>query len=180
MNNTKKILQVTVACVGLMYLAALSLSSGAQQFPDATDITAAEIDAFIDALPDDRISDRAIRVVDVGGYNIGVFGVFRPMSQPGRAIRHQTSVTEIYYMLSGTATLVTGGVIENEESTGNSRLTGRPNFAGTGIRGGTSRQVVPGDVIVIPGNTPHWWSSLDTDIRYLIFRPDPEALLDVR
>jgi quercetin dioxygenase-like cupin family protein len=33
-----------------------------------------------------------------------------------------------------------------------------------------------GDVIVIPENLPHWWGSLDTDIRYLIFRPDPEGL----
>ena len=56
----------------------------------------------------------------------------------------------------------------------------RPNFAGTGISGGVSRQVVPGDVIVIPGNTPHWFSSLDTDLRYLIIRPAPESLLEVR
>lgn len=83
-------------------------------------------------------------------------------------------------MLAGTGTLVTGGRLENEESTGNSRLTGRPNYAGTGITGGVSCPVVPGDVIVIPGNTPHWWSSLDTDIRYLIFRLDPESLLELR
>lgn len=162
------------------FMALSLIPATAQQFPEATDVTAAQIDAFIDRLPKDRISDRAITVVDVGGYNTGVFGVFRPKSQPGRAIRHLTSITEIYYMLSGTATLVTGGTIENEESTGNSRLTGRPNFAGSGITGGTSRQVVPGDVIVIPGNTPHWWSELDTDIRYLIFRPDPESLLTVQ
>ena len=171
MNSKTKILFVLALSFGF-----LSLQLRAQPFPAATDITAAEIDAFIDALPPDRISDRAIRVVELGGYKAGVYGVFRPQSLPGRAIRHQTSVTEIYYMLSGTGTLVTGGVIDNEESTGNSRLTGRPNFAGTGISDGVSRQVVPGDVIIIPGNTPHWWSSLDTDIRYLIFRPDPEGL----
>ncbi|MBT8145725.1 MAG: hypothetical protein KJN90_02675 [Gammaproteobacteria bacterium] len=172
MDLTKKILLATVALF-------LSTAIG-QELPEATDITAIDIDAFIDALPDDRISDRAIRVVDVGGYNVGVFGVFRPQSQPGRPIRHQTSITEIYFIVSGTGTLVTGGTIVEEESTGDSRLTGRPNFAGTGIRDGVSRQVVPGDVIVIPGNTPHWFSSLDTDIRYLIFRPDPESLLQLR
>jgi mannose-6-phosphate isomerase-like protein (cupin superfamily) len=158
----------------------LPVTSLAQELPSATDVTAIDIDAFIDALPKDSISDRAIRVIDAGGYNIGIFGVFRPQTMPGRPIRHQTSVTEIYYIVSGTGTLVTGGVIEQEESTGNSRLTGRPNFAGTGISGGVTRQVVAGDVIVIPGNTPHWFSSLDTDIRYLIFRPDPESLLQVQ
>lgn len=162
------------------FLVLFALSSSAQELPSATDVSAINIDAFIDALPKDQISDRAIRVVDVGGYNIGVFGVFRPQTLPGRPIRHQTSITEIYFIVSGTGTLVTGGVIEEEESTGNSRLTGRPNFAGNGISDGVSRQVVPGDVIVIPGNTPHWFSSLDTDIRYLIFRPDPESLLQLR
>ena len=144
----------------LSLISTLMLSGHAQEFPSATDVTAADIDAFIDALPDDRISDRAIRVVEVGDYNVGVFGVFRPRTQPGNAIRHQSPITEIYYMLAGTGTLVTGGVIENEESTGDSRLTGMPNFAGTGIQGVVSRQVVPRDVIVIPGNTPHWWSIL--------------------
>ena len=161
---------------------ALGVSSvGAQTSPPPTvDVTAAQIDAFIDALPDDAISDRPIRIADVGGYKVGVYGVFRPRSQPGAAIRHETSVTEVYYMLEGTGTLVTGGRLIDERSTGNSPNTGRPNFGGSRIEGGETRQVVPGDVIIIPGSTNHWWSSLDTDIRYLIFRPDPEGLQPVR
>ena len=168
-------------------LAALALAFGAQGAaaqvsppPPTVDVTAAQIDAFIDALPDDAISDRPIRVADVGGYKVGVYGVFRPQSQPGAAIRHETSVTEVYYMLAGTGTLVTGGRLIDERSTGNSPNTGRPNYAGSRIEGGESRQVVPGDVIIIPGHTNHWWSSLETDIRYLIFRPDPEGLQPAR
>jgi mannose-6-phosphate isomerase-like protein (cupin superfamily) len=161
-------------------IASCFASAAAQEPPPAVDITGAAIDAFIDALPDDAISDRPIRVAEVGGYRVGVYGVFRPRSLPGDAIRHQTSVTEIYYMLSGTGTLVTGGRIIEERTTGNSPNTGRPNFGGPRIEGGVTRQVVPGDVIIIPGNVPHWWSSLDTDIRYLIYRPDPEALQPVR
>jgi mannose-6-phosphate isomerase-like protein (cupin superfamily) len=148
--------------------------------PPAVDVTSASIKAFIDKLPKDRISDSPIRVADVGGYKVGVYGVFRPKSQPGGAIRHETSVTEVYYMLEGTATLVTGGKIPDEKSTGASPNTKRPNFGGSRIDGGVTRKVVPGDVIVIPGNLPHWWSTLDSDIRYLIFRPDPEGLQPVR
>ena len=154
----------------------MASSATAQAAPPAVDVTAAQIDAFIDALPDDAISDRPIRIADVGGYKVGVYGVFRPQELPGAAIRHETSVTEIYYMLSGTGTLVTGGTLVEERSTGNSPNTGRPNFAGSRVEGGVSRRVVPGDVIIIPGNVNHWWTSLDTDIRYLIFRPDPEGL----
>ncbi|MEX2131559.1 MAG: hypothetical protein WD772_08725 [Pseudohongiellaceae bacterium] len=146
----------------------------------AVDINAADIKAFIDALPADAISDRPIRVVEVGGYKTGIYGVFRPRSLAGDAIRHETSVTEIYYMLEGSGTLVTGGTITGERSRGDSPNTGRPNFAGSAIAGGVSRKIVAGDVIVIPGNVPHWWSSLDSDIRYLIFRPDPEGLQALR
>lgn len=146
----------------------------------AVDVTAAAAKAFIDKLPKDRISDLPIRVADVGGYKVGVYGVFRPKALPGGSIRHETSVTEIYYMLEGTGTLVTGGKIPDEKSTGVSPNTKRPNFGGTKIDGGVTRTVVPGDVVIIPGNVPHWWSALDTDIRYLIFRPDPEGLQPVR
>jgi hypothetical protein len=148
--------------------------------PPAIDLAAGDIKAFIDNLPKDRVSDLPIRVVDVGGYKVGVYGVFRPKAVSGDAIRHETSVSEIYYMLEGSGTLVTGGTMVEERSAGASPNTKRPNFRGSRIQGGTSRRVVPGDVIIIPGRVNHWWSLLDTDIRYLIYRPDPEGLQPVK
>lgn len=146
----------------------------AQSSLPAVDVTAADIKAFIDALPEDRISDRPIRIVDVGGYKNGVYGVFRPQELSGDSIRHQTSVSEIYYMLEGSGILVTGGTMSDEISSGVSSNTGSENFRGSAVVGGVSRKISAGDVVVIPGNVPHWWSSLDSDIRYLIFRPDPD------
>jgi mannose-6-phosphate isomerase-like protein (cupin superfamily) len=168
--------KTSIVLAGILYTAVLF----AQTSIPAVDVTAVDINSFIDGLPKDRISDRPIRIADVGGYKAGVYGVFRPQSLSGRAIRHETSVSEIYYMLEGSGTLVTGGRLAEESSTGLSPNTNRPNFAGTAIEGGVSRKVVPGDVVIIPGNTPHWWSSLDSDIRYLIFRPDPEGLQPIR
>jgi quercetin dioxygenase-like cupin family protein len=161
-------------------LAVATLSPAEAQTPPAVDVPGLDIAALLEAHPADRISDQPKRVVDVGGSKVGVYGVFRPRSQPGNAIRHETSVTEIYYMLEGAGTLVTDGSITNERSTGNSPNTGRPNFGGDAIAGGVSRRVVPGDVIVIPGNVPHWWSELESDIRYLIFRPDRDGLQRLR
>lgn len=146
----------------------------------AVAITAADVKVFIDNLPKDRVSDLPIRVADVGGAKVGVYGVFRPRSAPGSAILHDTSVTEIYYMLEGTGTLVTGGTLVDERSDGVSPNTQRPNRRGTGILGGTSRRVAPGDIVIIPGKVPHWWSSLDGDIRYVIYRPDPEGLQPIK
>jgi quercetin dioxygenase-like cupin family protein len=99
---------------------------------------------------------------------------------PGDAILHDTSVTEIYYMLEGTGTLVTGGKLVDERDAGLSPNTKRPNRRGTRIEGGVTRRVVPGDIVVIPGKVPHWWSVLDADIKYLIYRPDPEGLQPTR
>lgn len=154
--------------------------AAAQNPPPAVDVPAAAVKAFIDNLPKDRVSDLPIRVAEVGGSKVGVYGVFRPQAVPGDANLHETSVTEIYYMLEGTGTLVTGGTLVDRKSAGLSPNTKRENFRGSGIKDGTSRRVGPGDIIIIPGKVPHWWSSLDSDIRYLIYRPDPEGLQSVK
>src|SRR5690348_2792792 len=67
----------------------------------ATYLTSEDVQAFLKALPKDAITDAPIRTVDVGGYRVGVFGVFRPKDQPGDAIAHETRTTEIYYVLDG-------------------------------------------------------------------------------
>lgn len=145
--------------------------------PVATDVTSADIRTFLDALPRDVVSDRPIRVVEVtGDYRVGVFGVYRPRSVPGDANLHRVDTTEIYYMLTGTATLVTGGTMVDPYQPESSPTSLRAPR----IEGGVTRRVGPGDVVVIPGHTPHWWSSLDSDIEYLIFRPDPDNRLGLR
>jgi mannose-6-phosphate isomerase-like protein (cupin superfamily) len=164
----------------LALLATLTVSMAppiaAQKAPVATDVTSAEIQTFINALPRDAVSDRAIRTVEVtGDYRVGVFGVFRPQEFPGGANLHPVNTTEIYYMIEGIATLVTGGTLidSTPAPTGSS-------LRGSGIEGGVSRRVTKGDVIIIPGHTPHWFSELETDLEYLIFRPDPDNRIPLR
>ncbi len=142
----------------------------------ATDITANDIQSFIDNLPRDRVSDRPIRTVDItGDIRLGVFGVYRPMGVTGDVNVHLVDTTEIYYMLKGAATLVTGGtLVEPYQAPGNAAW-----MRAEGIEGGVTRRVVPGDVIIIPGHTPHWWSELESEIEYLIFRPDPNKRLEL-
>src|SRR5262249_55028413 len=119
------------------------------------------------------VSDRPIRIVDVGGYKGGVHGVFRPKAVKQDAVLHETRVTEGYQMLDGVGTLVTGGQLVDLDK----RTVGGvgKTFRGSRIDGGVSRRVVKGDIVIIPGGTPHWWSQLDGDITYLIIRPDPEG-----
>jgi len=154
-------------------IAVFALTLAAQTPNPATDVSNADIEAFLNALPRDKVSDLPIRVVDVGGYRVGIFGVFRPKALGGEAILHETKTTEIYQILSGSGTLVTGGTIPDSHHQGNS-------VRGPRIEGGVSRKVAKGDVIIIPGYLPHWFSSLDSDLTYLITRPDPEGKMKLK
>ncbi len=164
-------LLIALACL------AVAGSARAQEPLPATDITAAQMQAFLNALPRNEINDLPVRVVDVGGYRVGVFGVFRPKNDPGDAIAHETKTSEVYFILDGGGTLVTGGKIVNPKPVPANRS---PGPRGEKIEGGVTRHVSKGDMIIIPGRTPHWWSSLDGDINYMIIRPDPAGVMKLK
>ena len=166
-----------IAIAGLVLCVAAAPQSGeAPKTAPATHVTKEQIQDFIAKLPRARISDSPIRAIDVGGYRVGVFAVFRPKDSQQDAIYHDTNMTEILYILEGSATLITGGTIPD------ARPPTRPggNYTGTKIEGGTSRHVVPGDVIITPGRTPHLWANLEGDMSYLVFRPDPDGKLPLK
>ena len=158
----------------------LAASAGAQAPTDAVDITAAQIQAFIKDAPHDRNSDRAIRVIDVGGYHVGLFGVFRPKDAPFTATVHQTDVTETYYMLDGAGVLVTGGALKKPTTPRPSAMGNWTDIGSTGIDGGTSRRLTKGDMVIIPGGVPHGWASVEGDITYLIVRSDPSKKVPLK
>lgn len=142
----------------------------------ATYLTATEIDKFIEALPRDAVSDSKIRVVEVVDENgVGLYGVYRPKEMPGKANLHKIATTETYYILKGHGTLVTGGEIIDGEFASPTSIT----IKGTGIKGGVSRRVGPGDVIIIPGYTAHWWSELDENLSYISFRTGPYSKIEI-
>ncbi|MGE3959669.1 MAG: hypothetical protein AB7H96_23340 [Vicinamibacterales bacterium] len=175
---TETITRSTSVAAVMLALSCASTTAWAQAptLP-ATDVTAADMTRFIDALPKDAISDLPVRVVDVGGHRVGVYGVFRPKDQPGDAIAHETKTAEVYYILEGAGVLVTGGTITDLKPPPPGR---NPGPRGDRIVGGVSRRVSAGDLIVIPGRTPHWWSSLEGDIRYMIVRSDPAGVMRLK
>ena len=72
----------------------------------------------------------------------------------GPAAVHEKEA-EAFYVVDGAGTMVTGGKLTAE------RRTNAENLSGTGIEGGASRHVAKGDFIMVPENTPHWFSSID-------------------
>jgi mannose-6-phosphate isomerase-like protein (cupin superfamily) len=82
--------------------------------------------------------------------------------RPAGAITHALG-TELHYIVEGGGTLVTGGTIVRPAA-------GAPSGTLARIEGGVTRKVVKGDVVLIPENTPHWYSEVDGAIAYLEVR----------
>jgi hypothetical protein len=119
----------------------------------ATDVTNAEIMRTLAKTASAQVSDQAIRVVSINDeYNVGIGVVHRSKTLMG-AVEH-SQITEVYHVISGIATLVTGGTIESlREVPIDSRVVKElngPSTGGGGVNGGTSRKVGPGDVVIIP------------------------------
>ena len=155
-------------------------ASPANSLP-ATYVSAADIQANLTAAPNSATNPLPnIRVVDAGGYNVAVGVIHRQQTPPGVAAVH-FKVTEIYHVMDGAGTLVTGGAMVNAktrppESTA-VKLEDGPGASGTAIQGGVSRRIKAGDVVVIPAGVPHWFSEIEGSITYVVVRVDPGRLL---
>ena len=75
----------------------------------------------------------------------------------GPAAVHEKEA-EMFYVIDGSATLITGGKLADE------KRTNAENLSGTGIEGGKSQAVAKGDFVMVPENTPHWFSSINGTI----------------
>jgi mannose-6-phosphate isomerase-like protein (cupin superfamily) len=151
----------------------------------ATDISSAEVEALVQKTIADRVSDQAIRVVSVNGeYNVSIGVVHRAKTSGKDAaggIEH-AQITEVYHVIEGHGTLVTGGTLDNQKEVPAENpvvtVLNGPSTGGSGIQNGVSRKLGPGDVVIIPPNTPHWFSEIATDqIVYLVVRIDPHKIL---
>ena len=149
--------------------------------PPATDVTAAEIEAVYNTIGSSI--DQQIKVGDVGHGYVGVGVLHRDAIEdqgdtPSGLVH--TEVSEIYYMLSGSGTLVTGGTTTVlNYIPANSRVVIEligPSYQATS-RGGYARQISEGDVVVIPAGLFHAWSEVPDHVTYLSMRLDPDGTL---
>ena len=80
---------------------------------------------------------------------------YRPVVGP--ASIHEKEA-ELFYVIEGAGTLVTGGKLANE------KRTNADNLTGTAIEGGTPQAVAKGDFFIVPENTAHWFSEMKSTI----------------
>jgi mannose-6-phosphate isomerase-like protein (cupin superfamily) len=169
-----------LSAAGLDVASAQQAASPGKPLP-ATYVSAADIQANLNGAPNAATNPQPnIRVVDAGGYNVAVGVLHRPQTPPGVAAVH-FNVTEIYHVMDGAGTLVTGGTMVNAKTrpadSTSVKLEDGPGASGTSIQGGVSRRIKAGDVVVIPAGLPHWFSAIEGSITYVVVRVDPGRLL---
>jgi glc operon protein GlcG len=72
--------------------------------------------------------------------------------------------TDVIYVLSGSATIVTGGTVAN------GTITEPHEIRGAAIDGGDTRIISKGDVLTIPNGTPHWFKEVKGPLTYYVVK----------
>ena len=153
--------------------------AGSTSIP-AVDVTAADIQATLENAIEiaPGIIDTPIRTLDVGGYDVSVAVVSRGRAANVVAGTIHSEVTEVYTVLEGSGTMVTGGRLIDPRPRGSGSTARRPGtsgpgWTGNGMEGGVTRRVAEGDIIIIAAGTPHYFSEIPESIIYTIVRIDP-------
>ena len=142
----------------LAVLAVLTITVAAQRggeqnqpAPSITDtkvVTASELASLVAGTPKDRNGNATF--IRLAPYNVNM--EHRIMGQAASV--HETEA-ELFYVVDGAGTLVTGGKLKEEKRTNTENLTG------SGIEGGVSKKVSKGDWIMVPAGVPHQYPSVD-------------------
>jgi glc operon protein GlcG len=138
-------LLVCAALIAPLAHASAQIDDGAVRYLSREQVTA----AFAKGVP----------MIEVGDYKVHA----SRREGPGQVEIH-TRDTDIAYVLQGTATLVTGGTPVGLKETGPEELRG------ASVTGGEIRQLNPGDVVVIPNGTPHWFKVVSDPFLYYVVK----------
>lgn len=151
-----RVLMAVVMVVGGGLAAGSSLSAqggGAavpKLFASAGDVKALIAKAKAERKPDQPNFSQPI--VSLAPYNANLEYRVGGLNAP--ASTHDKDA-ELFYVVEGSGTVVTGGTLQSE------RRTNADNASGTGIEGGNSRTIAAGDWVLVPEKTPHWFTKID-------------------
>lgn len=151
-----------------------------------TYIPLAELDAYTKKAISEKLVDQQVRDINIGKAHVGIGMVYRTRldkPQPNSVAEHD-QVSEVYHIISGTATLVLGPDIVNRQRRPATQQTviefNGPGNNGSDIRNGVAHNLKAGDVVVIPAGTGHLFTKIDDHINYLMVRIDPDKVTPLR
>jgi mannose-6-phosphate isomerase-like protein (cupin superfamily) len=151
-----------------------------------TYIPNSEIQAYVQKAIAEKRTDQQVRDVEIGKSHIGIGVVYRgKLAAPApESVAEHDLVSEVYHIIEGSATLVTGpdlvGMKRRPADLETVRLFNGPGNNSASIRNGVTHELKAGDVIVIPAGTGHWFTKIDDHITYLMVRIDPDKVTPLR
>jgi mannose-6-phosphate isomerase-like protein (cupin superfamily) len=145
-----------------------------------------EIQAYLKRVEGTAVSDQQVRALDIGKTNVDIAVVYRgKLAGPAKqSVAEHDKVSEVYHIIDGTATLMTGpDIVDLKPRPADDRavrLLNGPGGNGASIRNGVTYQLKAGDVVVIPAGTGHLFTRIDDHIRYLMIRLDPDKIAPLK
>ena len=152
----------------------------------ATYIPNEEIQAYAKKAMAEKLTDQQVRDIELGKAHVGIGVVYRgKLAAPAAAsVAEHDLVSEVYHVIEGTATLVTSPDLVNKKrrpaDLETVRLFNGPGNNAESVRNPVTHQLKPGDVIVIPAGTGHWFTKIDDHITYLMVRYDPDKVTPLK
>ena len=149
-------------------------------------IPLSELQAYTKKALDERLLDQQVRDIEIGKAHVGIGMVHRgKLDAPAKdSVAEHDLVSEVYHIVDGSATLVLGPDITNRQRRPATSQTVRefngPGNNGTEVKNGVVYQLKPGDVVVIPAGTGHWFTKIDDHIDYLMVRIDPDKITPLK
>ena len=149
-------------------------------------IPVSELEAYTKKAMAEKLTDQQVRDIEIGKAHVGIGMVYRgKLDKPAPdSVAEHDQVSEVYHVISGSATLMLGPDIVNRQRRPATLRTVRefngPGNNGSDIRNGVAHQIKAGDVVVIPAGTGHWFTRIDDHINYLMIRIDPDKVTPLK
>ncbi len=151
-----------------------------------TVVPLSELEAYTQKAKAERLIDQQVRDIDIGKANVGIGMVYRgKLDKPAPdSVAEHDYVSEVYHVISGSATLVLGpDILDRTRRPATMRTVvefNGPGNGGSDIRNGVAHQIKAGDVVVIPAGTGHWFTKIDDHINYIMIRIDPDKVTPLK
>jgi mannose-6-phosphate isomerase-like protein (cupin superfamily) len=137
----------------------VATAAAAQQAPPAasdlkTIASSADVTAIVERLKGQAAAPlRSAPLLQLAPYTANI----EYRTAVANAAVHDTEA-ELFYVIDGSATFVTGGQLTEAQRSNPENQTGK------GIANGNAKRVTKGDFMIVPQGVPHWFSAIDGSI----------------